>query len=75
MLAEAVLDAEVKMGELLKKIQKKLGKRTDLEPFRTYTEKLNTKTEITVSYIESAREKLQTVITELRKAEKRAKQA
>ena len=29
----------------------------------------------TVSYIEGAREKLQTVITELRKAEKRAKQA
>ena len=28
-LAEAVLDAEVKMGELLKKIPKKQGKRTD----------------------------------------------
>ena len=34
-----------------------------------------TKVSDTVSYIEGAREKLQTVITELRKAEKRAKQA
>jgi len=45
-LAEAVLDAEVKMGELLKKIPKKQGKRTDLELPRTDTEKLKTKTEI-----------------------------
>jgi len=46
LLAEAVLDAEVRMGELLQKIPKKQGKRTDLELPRTDTEKSKTKTEI-----------------------------
>ena len=46
MLAEAVLDAEVKLGELFKEIPTNQGKRTDLEPPRSGAEKLKTKTEI-----------------------------
>jgi len=46
MIAEAVLDAEVRLGELLKKIPKKPGKRTDLEPTRTSAGRLESKTEI-----------------------------
>jgi len=46
MLAEAVLDAEVRMGELLKKLPKKQGKRTDLQPPDTSGGRLETKTEV-----------------------------
>jgi hypothetical protein len=46
MLSEAMLDAETKIGELLKKIPKNPGKRTDLEPTRTAAGRLKTKTEI-----------------------------
>lgn len=43
MLGEAVLDAETKIGDLLKKLPKAQGKRTDLEPIDTDVEKLETK--------------------------------
>ena len=46
MLAEALLDAEVRIGELFKKIPKKQGKRTDLKLPRSGAEKLETKSEI-----------------------------
>jgi len=46
MLAEALLDAEVRLGELLKEIPKNPGKRTDLEPPRSGAGRLKTKTEI-----------------------------
>ena len=46
MLAEAVLDAEVRLGELFQAIPKKPGKRTDLQPPRTDAEKLKSKAEV-----------------------------
>jgi hypothetical protein len=46
MLAEALLDAEVRLGELLKKIPKKPGKRTDLQPTDTAVGRLETKAEV-----------------------------
>lgn len=45
MLAEALLDAEVRIGDLLKQIPKANGKRTDLQPVDTDVEKLKTKKE------------------------------
>ncbi|SKB00035.1 hypothetical protein SAMN05443428_1412 [Caloramator quimbayensis] len=41
MLSEALLDAEVKLGELLKQIPKAPGTRTDLKPIDTAVERLN----------------------------------
>ena len=63
MLAEAVLDAEVKMGELLKKIQKKQGKRTDLQPPDSSVGKSETKTEIIedIGFSEKQAERLETL--------------
>jgi len=46
MLAEAVLDAEVRLGELLKNLPKKQGKRADLELIRSGADKLESKKEI-----------------------------
>ena len=46
MLAEALLDAEVRLGELIKKLPKKQGNRTDLQPPDTDVGRLKTKTEI-----------------------------
>jgi len=46
MLSEAMLDAETKIGELLKKIPKNPGKRTDLQPPDTAVGRSKTKTEI-----------------------------
>jgi len=45
MLAEALLDAEVRIGDLLKQIPKTQGKRTDLKPIDTTVDKLETKKE------------------------------
>ena len=45
MLAEALLDAEVRIGDLLKQIPKTQGKRTDLQLIDTDVEKLETKKE------------------------------
>lgn len=46
MLAEALIDAEVRIGDLLKQIPKAKGRRTDLKkPFDTNVEKLETKSE------------------------------
>lgn len=45
MLAEAMLDAEARMGDLLKQIPKASGRRTDLKPIDTDVEKLETKKE------------------------------
>lgn len=39
MLSEALLDAEVKLGDLLKQIPKASGKRTDLQPIDTTVDK------------------------------------
>lgn len=44
MLGEALLDAEVKVGEFLKQIPKAPGVRTDLKPIDTAVEKLNNQT-------------------------------
>ena len=46
MLSEAMLDAEMKIGELLKKIPKNPGKRTDLQLPDTAVGRSKTKTEI-----------------------------
>ena len=44
-IAEAVLDAEVRIGELTKKMQTAPGQRTDLKPDRNSAERLTTKAE------------------------------
>lgn len=45
-IAETVLDAEVRMGELLANLPTKPGQRTDMKPRSTGGERLKTKTEI-----------------------------
>jgi len=78
MLAEAVLDAEVKMGELLKKLPKKQGKRTDLQLTDTDVGKLESKAEIVenLGFSEKQAERLEVLadnkdVVELVKAEAR----
>jgi len=63
MLAEAVLDAEVKMGELLKEIPKKPGKRTDLKPPPSGEDRLKTKMEIVedLGFSQNQAERLETL--------------
>ena len=63
MLAEALLDAEVRLGELLKQIPKKQGKRTDLQPPDTTVGKLETKTEVIedIGFSEKQAERMETL--------------
>lgn len=44
-IADAVLDAEVRIGELTRAMPKASGRRSDLEPNRNGAERLTTKTE------------------------------
>lgn len=48
-ISEAVLDAEVRIGELMAKVPKAQGKRTDVQPITTEGEKLQTKADIAKS--------------------------
>ena len=63
MLAEALLDAEVRLGELLKQIPKKQGKRTDLQPPDTAVGKLETKAGVIddIGFSEKQAERMETL--------------
>jgi len=61
MLAEALLDAEVRLGELFKELPKKQGKRTDLQPPDTGVGKSKTKIIENLGFTEKYAERLETL--------------